>query len=92
MTNKTKIFSDLSKIAAEAMNTFSSFKKEIETIVRLKVEKMINKMNLVRRDEFETLKNIVQKLASDKKKGPKKRRKKAVAVLRKKKKKKNSKK
>ena len=91
MTNKTKIFSELSKIAAEAMNTFSSFKKEIETIARLKVEKMINKMNLVRRDEFETLKNIVQKLASEKK-GSKKRRKKAVAVLRKKKKKKNSKK
>ena len=31
MTNKTKIFSELSKIAVEAMNTFSSFKKEIET-------------------------------------------------------------
>ena len=91
MTNKTKIFSELSKIAVEAMNTFSSFKKEIETIVRLKVEKMINKMNLVRRDEFETLKSIVQRLASDKK-GSKKRRKKAAAVLRKKKKKKNSKK
>ena len=91
MTNKTKIFSELSKIAVEAMNTFSSFKKEIETIVKLKVEKMINKMNLVRRDEFETLKNIVQKLASEKK-GSKKRRKKAAAVLRKKKKKKNSKK
>ena len=88
MSNKTKILSVLSKILMEAMSTFSSFKKEIETIVRLKVEKMINKMNLVRRDEFETLKNIVQKLAS-KKNGPKKRRKKAVATLRKKKKKKN---
>ena len=88
MANKTKILSELSKIAVEAMSTFSSFKKEIETIVRLKVEKMINKMNLVRRDEFETLKNIVQKLASEKK-GPKKRRKKAVSALRKKKKKKN---
>ena len=88
MVNKTKILSELSKIAVEAMSTFSSFKKEIETIVRLKVEKMINKMNLVRRDEFETLKNIVQKLASEKK-GPKKRRKKAVSALRKKKKKKN---
>ena len=88
MVNKTKILSELSKIAVEAMSAFSSFKKEIETIVRLKVEKMINKMNLVRRDEFETLKNIVQKLAS-KKNGPKKRRKKAVATLRKKKKKKN---
>ena len=43
------------------MSTFSSFKKEIETIVRLKVEKMINKMNLVRRDEFETLKKYSAK-------------------------------
>ena len=64
MSNKTKILSELSKIAVEAMNTFSSFKKEIETIVRLKVEKMINKMNLVRRDEFEVLKKIVQKFSS----------------------------
>ena len=56
MANQTKILSELSKIVVEAMGTFSSFKKEIETIVRLKVEKMINKMNLVRRDEFETLK------------------------------------
>ena len=63
MSNKTKIFSELSKIVVEAMGTLSSFKKEIETIVRLKVEKMINKMNLVRRDEFEVLKKIVQKLA-----------------------------
>ena len=50
MSNKTKILSELSKIVVEAMGTFSSFKKEIETIVRLKVEKLINKMNLVKRD------------------------------------------
>ena len=91
MTNKTKIFSELSKIAVEAMNTFSSFKKEIETIIRLKVEKMINKMNLVRRDEFEVLKKIVQKLASENK-DTKNKRKKTVSTLRKKRKKKNSKK
>ena len=91
MSNKTKILSELSKILMEAMSTFSSFKKEIETIVRLKVEKMINKMNLVRRDEFEVLKKIVQKLASENK-GLKNRRKKTVSALRKKKKKRNTKK
>ena len=91
MTNKTKIFSELSKIAVEAMNTFSSFKNEIETIVRLKVEKMINKMNLVRRDEFETLKNIVQKLASESK-SLKNKSKKSNTTFRKKKKRKISKK
>ena len=91
MSNKTKILSELSNIAVEAMSTFSNFKKEIETIVRLKVEKIINKMNLVRRDEFDVLKKIVQKLASENN-SLKKKRKKTVSVLRKKKKKRNSKK
>ena len=67
MSNKTKILSELSKIAVDAMSTFSGLKKEIEIIVKLKVEKAINKMNLVRRDEFEAIKKIVQKLASKRK-------------------------
>ena len=65
MVNKTKILSELSKIVLEAMNTLSGLKKEIETIVKIRVEKAINKMNLVRRDEFEVLKKIVQKLANE---------------------------
>ena len=61
MVNKSKILSDLSKIAVDAMSTFSGLKKEIETVVSLRVNKIINKMNLVKRDEFEVLKKMVQK-------------------------------
>jgi len=61
MVNKSKILSDLSKIAVDAMSTFSGLKKEIETLVSLRVNKIINKMNLVKRDEFEVLKKLVQK-------------------------------
>ena len=61
MINKSKILSDLSKIAVDAMSTFSGLKKEIETLVSLRVNKIINKMNLVKRDEFEVLKKMVQK-------------------------------
>ena len=61
MVNKSKILSDLSKIAVDAMSTFSSLRKEIETIVSLRVNKVINKMNLVQRDEFDALKSLVQK-------------------------------
>ena len=43
------------------MSTFSGLKKEIETLVSLRVNKIINKMNLVKRDEFEVLKKLVQK-------------------------------
>ena len=62
MVNKNKILSDLSKIAVDAMSTFSGLKKEIETLVSLKVNKIINKMKLVKRDEFDVLKKMVQKV------------------------------
>ena len=62
MVNKNKILSDLSKIAVDAMSTFSGLKKEMETLVSLKVNKIINKMNLVKRDEFDVLKKMIQKV------------------------------
>ena len=62
MVNKNKILSDLSKIAVDAMSTFSGLKKEVETLVSLRVNKIINKMNLVKRDEFDVLKKMVQKM------------------------------
>ena len=62
MVNKNKILSDLSKIAVDAMSTFSGLKKEVETLVSLKVNKIISKMNLVKRDEFDVLKKMVQKV------------------------------
>ena len=62
MVNKNKILSDLSKIAVDAMSTFSGLKKEIETLVSLRVDKIINKMSLVKRDDFDVLKKMVQKI------------------------------
>ena len=62
MVNKSRILSDLSKFAVDAMSTFASLRKEIETMVSLKVDKVINKMNLVKRDEFDILKKMVQKI------------------------------
>ena len=65
MVNKNKILSDLSKFAVDAMSTFSGIKEEIDTIVSLRVNKVIKKMNLVKKDEFEVLKKMVQKLIDD---------------------------
>ena len=86
MVNKSKILSDISKMAVDAMSTFSGLKKEVETIVSLKVSKVINKMNLVKRDEFEVLKKLVQKLADQNEKLKVKRtfKKKISKVIRKK--------
>ena len=86
MVNKSKILSDISKMAVDAMDTFSGVKKEVETIVSLRVNKVINRMNLVKRDEFEVLKKLVQKLSNENEKLRKKRtsKKKISKVIRKK--------
>ena len=92
MVNKNKILSDLSKMAVDAMSTISGVKKEIETIVSLRVDKIINKMNLVKRDEFDVLKKMVQKLLIENenlkknKKQPKSSKKKVIKRHKKKKK------
>ena len=83
MVNKKKILSDLSTMAVEAMSTFSGIKKEVETIVSLRVNKVINKMRLVKRDEFEVLKKMVQKLAAESNKIKKTKTKKKKKRLRK---------
>ena len=92
MVNKNKILSDLSKMAVDAMSTISGVKKEIETIVSLRVDKIINKMKLVKRDEFDVLKKMIQKLLIENenlkknKKQPKSSKKKVIDRKKKKKK------
>ena len=68
MANRNKILSDLSKFAVDAIGAFSGLKEEIETIVSLRVNKIIKKMNLVKKDEFEVLKKTVEKLIAENKK------------------------
>ena len=65
MVDRNKILSDLSKFAVDAMSTFSGVKEEIETIVSLRVNKIIKKMNLVKKDEFDVLKKMVQKVMKE---------------------------
>ena len=92
MVNKTKILSDLSKMAVDAMGTFSGIKNEMNTIVRLRIDKTINKMKLVKREEFEILKKMVQKLSKENENLKKTNKKSKISSSKKKKKRKKSKK
>ena len=62
MVDRNKILSDLSKFAVDAMSTFSGVKEEIETIVSLRVNKIIKKIKLIKKYEFDALKKMVQKV------------------------------
>ena len=77
MSNSEKILKSLSSLIENGILTSKDIKKEISTDLKFKKDKIINKFNLVSREEFEVLKKIVQKQDEIIKKLKKKKTKKA---------------
>ena len=61
MSNSEKILKSLSSLIENGILTSKDIKKEISTDLKFKKDKIINKLELVSREEFEVLKRIVQK-------------------------------
>ena len=61
MSNREKILKSLSSLIENGILTSKDIKKEISTDLKFKKDKIINKLELVSREEFEVLKKIVQK-------------------------------
>ena len=61
MSNTEKILKSLSNLIENGILTSNDIKKEISTDLKFKKDKIINKLELVSREEFEILKKIVQK-------------------------------
>lgn len=61
MSNSEKIFKILSSLIENGILTSKDIQKEISTDLKFKKDSIINKLQLVSRDEFEVLKKLVQK-------------------------------
>ena len=61
MSNSEKILKSLSNLIENGILTSKDIQKEISTDFKFKKDKLINKLELVTREEFEVLKKIVQK-------------------------------
>jgi len=61
MSNTKKIFETLTSLIENGILTSKDIKKEISTDFKFKKDKIINKLELVARKEFEILKKMVQK-------------------------------
>ena len=68
MSNPEKILKSLSSLIENGILTSKDIKNEISTDLKFKKDKIINKLELVSRQEFEVLKKIVQKQNIDIKK------------------------
>ena len=80
MSSSEKILKSLSSLIENGLLTSKDIKNEISTDLKLTRDKIINKLDLVSREDFEVLKKIVQKqdatikklIKSNKTKGAKK--------------------
>ena len=61
MSNSEKLLKTLSSLIENGILTSKDIQKEISTDLKFKRDKLINKFQLVSREEFDVLKKLVQK-------------------------------
>ena len=61
MKNSEKILETLSSLIEGGILTSKDIRKELSTDLKFKKDKIMNKLQLVSREEFEVLKKIVEK-------------------------------
>ncbi|HEU5047504.1 MAG TPA: accessory factor UbiK family protein [Rickettsiales bacterium] len=65
MQKDSRIFDDFAKLASGAVGTFSDIKQEIEAAVMDKMEKLLHRMQLVKREEFEVVRLMAEKARAE---------------------------
>ena len=58
MQSNNRIFEDAARLAEGAMGTAVAMKREVETLVRAQFERILAGMDLVKRDEFEAVREM----------------------------------
>ena len=61
MENNNKLLNDISRVASGAVGNLMNVKNEIEIMVGAQLEKLLQKMNLVTKEEFNTAQAMLTK-------------------------------
>lgn len=61
MQKDNKFFDDVARMASGAAGGFLEMKREIEQVVSAQLEKILQKMNLVTKEEFDTVQGMLVK-------------------------------
>ena len=61
MQSQSRLLEDLAKVASSAMGVAAGMREEVEARLRDQFEKILNRMDLVTREEFEVVQAMAQK-------------------------------
>ncbi len=65
MSTQNRLLDDLARLATGAAGAARGVQQEIEALVRQQAERMLDQMNLVRRDEFDAVKAMAAKARTE---------------------------
>jgi BMFP domain-containing protein YqiC len=61
MPTDNRLLDDLARVASSALGTLSGMREEVESRMREQFERILSRMNLVRREEFEAVQAMAAK-------------------------------
>jgi BMFP domain-containing protein YqiC len=64
MASQTRILDDLSRVASGALGAITGMRGEVENRLKDQFERILGRMNLVRREEFDAVKAMAAKARS----------------------------
>jgi len=65
MEKYNKILRNITELIEKGVFASKDLRKEVEDALKFKAENIINKLNLVKREEFEVQKKIIEKLQKE---------------------------
>lgn len=60
MSQSSRIFDDLGRMMNEAAGVADGVRREVESVVKSQAQRFINDMDLVKREDFDALRELVQ--------------------------------
>lgn len=60
MNQRSRIFDDLGRLMNDAAGIADGVRREVETVVRSQAERLVADMDLVKREDFDALRELVQ--------------------------------
>ncbi len=61
----SKFFDELAKLMTSASGAAQGVRKEVDTLVQAQVERILNNLNVVKREEFDVVKDMASKARSE---------------------------
>jgi BMFP domain-containing protein YqiC len=65
MTQGSKIFDELGKLMNNAAGVADGVRREVDTMVKAQLERLVADMDLVKREDFDALRELVQTQDTD---------------------------